>query len=669
MKKLLANQKGYNLVIVLLVSTIFLVVGLSVMTMSLQGSLRTSIRETDIKATAEGKEIMDEVIAEMKSRLSLNSATDASNEKTFYGIDLRDFSPFNIGVFDNKIKNVLKSDVEDKFNSLQDPKVASLDIVVDPVVNLPFKNSFTRLADITLIVKNKKGEHESLIKRTLKRRVILSPTPSFLQYAVGSFAADSSLLTGLSLKGSPRINGNVFTNKLDVTEDADFYTNEQNPKLYKIKAPLPEINGDIYTTTTTLLTKKDPNLFYKGNEGNVPSFKNHSIFVDMNLDQTISDRESAFLGSVGSSVSSTLSYINDILGKITPTPLSSLLVSILLPDNKKEYYLPDLGTLISQTTSKTLSIKAPEGVTLSNITPNLMIKKLIVDGDLTLNSKNLLSITDGLYVKGKLIINNFNDVKISNVFATGGIDIVNSGGNLIIGCEPPSQLIPCTSQLVSEKTVSIKALSPVIIKAKSVIGGSLALNPSQTSISLLDDFIVKGNLDIYGIDEVTTTSDSVTEKDDAIFDSVMYVKGKSSITNVNIKGLNNESDKRLVLLSKGDLELFRINEFRNIDDIKPLKGYFYTDSNAELYGVGSIFHINGGLFAHNKLTINGIRGGASSQKQLITFSGSGDAKKNSQIGEEPRFQVDYDRNILFEKLDALPIVNSLQVIPDTTTIK
>lgn len=718
MKKLLTNQQGYNLMVVILVSTIFLVVGLSIVTMSLQGSIRTSIRETDVKATAEARQLMDEIIAELQQNVSINQGDESIDPQ--YKLSLRKLdnnlvpSSFNL-----KLDKIIDDKIYGKFDPNHLSYVQKLkvkELTTDPPYSISKDKAFTRVYKITLVVKNKKGKSESLIERTLERTVILSPTPSFLQYAVGSFNPVEH--SGLQLNGSPNINGNIFANQLDISEKAKFDTNEEKPRSLKISAPLPEINGDIYTTNTGLLTVEKPENFYKGK---VPKFKNQSAFIDMNLDQTITERKTAFLKSHqisseigdGSNPESIQKYIDKVLNNLVLKPLSSLFQIISLPGGKQETYLPDLGSLISNTSDKILSIDAPNGVTLSNNTTNLLINRLNIRGNLTLNTKKFLTITDGIYVDGKVTINNFDQLNIKNIVATKGIEIVNDTDQLTIGCllnkdgtgnafcdkqgtiisngsiditnysrkglsiegkVSTSSLninnekgnLTINAPILSTGKVFIKALQPVKMNAESLIGGDLELNPVKTSISILDNLIVNGNLNIYGIDEMN----SLQENDNAIFDSVIYVGSTSSITNVNIKGDNSTGErKRLVLLSKGDLELFRINEFSPSTNVTPLAGYFYTDSNAELYGVGSIFHINGGLFAHNSLTINGIRGEASNENELIRFSDNGDAPKKEQEDKNPRFKVDYDPMVLFRRLDALPTVNSLQVIPDVTTVK
>lgn len=120
----------------------------------------------------------------------------------------------------------------------------------------------------------------------------------------------------------------------------------------------------------------------------------------------------------------------------------------------------------------------------------------------------------------------------------------------------------------------------------------------NTAIEFNKNIIVNDNLKITG-DE----SDDGLEDDEVIFDSVVYVGGKAFLSNVNILGAEN-NEKQLILMTKGELEITRMNEFNYFQDkdekgkpylpsrddrIKPLKAFFYTEDKAVLYGVGSLF--------------------------------------------------------------------------------
>ncbi|MCL3793364.1 hypothetical protein H6X68_12395, partial [Actinomyces sp. 186855] len=105
-----------------------------------------------------------------------------------------------------------------------------------------------------------------------------------------------------------------------------------------------------------------------------------------------------------------------------------------------------------------------------------------------------------------------------------------------------------------------------------IVNGDFVLeNAGENPLQIKGNIIVLGDLTITG---------------QVAFDSTVYVDGDTSIYNTTISGLNG---KEVVLLTKGELEIARVNEFANNFSLATpnLKGFFYTDSNAVIYAVGS----------------------------------------------------------------------------------
>ncbi|MCG3056756.1 hypothetical protein KZ287_31825, partial [Escherichia coli] len=84
---------------------------------------------------------------------------------------------------------------------------------------------------------------------TYTKRVIISPTPSFLQYALGS--AES-----LILNGSPTITGNVFANELVIHKEAN-YTPTNGSGQQQVDTPFPQITGSLYSQNKNLFADKE----------------------------------------------------------------------------------------------------------------------------------------------------------------------------------------------------------------------------------------------------------------------------------------------------------------------------------------------------------------------------------------------------------------------------
>lgn len=218
-------------------------------------------------------------------------------------------------------------------------------------------------------------------------------------------------------------------------------------------------------------------------------------------------------------------------------------------------------------------------------------------------------------------------------------------------------------------TITSALNNTISIRKPLVVLGDLTIDLANTPMDISGTVIVHGNLKINGNEEVVGTE---TENDAIKFDSVMYAFGESFISNTNIEGI--DETKQLVLFSNGPITITRINEFNkfskeiendNIYDLSnestPLKAFFYTEDKATLYGVGSMFHIHGGLFAKKELTVNALRGDTESNT-LVTPT-------PVQEGKKTRFQVVHDPDVLVSQVSRLPVADRLRVIVDDTTVK
>ncbi|MNI76641.1 hypothetical protein D3C73_1328860 [compost metagenome] len=119
-------------------------------------------------------------------------------------------------------------------------------------------------------------------------------------------------------------------------------------------------------------------------------------------------------------------------------------------------------------------------------------------------------------------------------------------------------------------------------------------------------------------------------------------------------------DKELVLISKGEILVNRYDAFTDVtasdtSEIK-MKGFFYTDSNGTLYGVGSKFWLEGGFFAKGNLEVNAVTGqvSASSSSKLTILEGDETKAKR-------RFLVNYNEKVFEDQNASLPRVTNVSV--------
>lgn len=189
-----------------------------------------------------------------------------------------------------------------------------------------------------------------------------------------------------------------------------------------------------------------------------------------------------------------------------------------------------------------------------------------------------------------------------------------------------------------------------LVQTKRQSSSWLIVNGNLTVNNKID----QGNLNLYGSVLVTG---SVNLAGNINVDSTMFVLGNTTIQDAKITGAPTADDtvqKEIVLISKGPILLNRIDAFSSTS--QTLRGFFYTDATAELYGVGSNFDLQGGFFAKGNLTVNAVVGSSTldASRQHINF--------DEQLLSKPRrFKVDYNDEVFEHQGMALPRVDKISV--------
>ncbi|MCJ1908682.1 hypothetical protein [Planococcus ruber] len=179
--------------------------------------------------------------------------------------------------------------------------------------------------------------------------------------------------------------------------------------------------------------------------------------------------------------------------------------------------------------------------------------------------------------------------------------------------------------------------SGMYVNGNLLIGNnSTSENVSNYSAITLDGPIyVNGNVTIKGADLLSNV--------------LLYVNGSVTIEYSRINGKSLSSGKRgsLIILSKGNIKIS--NNSVNQDAPSYIKGFFYTEQDFEMFGVGSNIKIDGGISAR-KIVLNAIRGRAKD----TFFTGSYQIPNradyfenvNGQQTRDSRLQVIYDSEII-----------------------
>lgn len=175
------------------------------------------------------------------------------------------------------------------------------------------------------------------------------------------------------------------------------------------------------------------------------------------------------------------------------------------------------------------------------------------------------------------------------------------------------------------------------------VEGNLSIGNNSTSynvnnyseVTIDGPIYVNGNLTIKGADLYSN--------------ALIYVNGEVTIEHSRINGKNLPGNKKgsLIVFSKGNIKIS--NNSVNYDDPSYIKGFFYSEKDFEMYGVGSNMKIDGGISAR-KIVLNAIRGRA----RDATFNGAYRIPGRQdyfegQAGQQTRnsrLQVVYDTEII-----------------------
>ncbi|GKU81454.1 hypothetical protein [Niallia sp. NCCP-28] len=685
---MMKNQNGNALIIVLLVSLVFTTIGLAIVASTISGTKRVETRESDIDITYKNKKVLEEIISEIAESLdnlpinnyTYENANHLYINNTSFEKDLKTqvLIPSLNSVLDkesykNSVECLSIVDLSSGTPSANDIVHSSNECALNKITTKSIytinKNlDFTRVLEIILVTKNP-NKTEGNVTRTLKKRIILSSLPSFLKYAVGSDSSNND--EGLFLNGSPNINGNIYANQLAITNKAKYQL--KNGRWAEEDSLMPSITGSIYSSTANLIPVLIENNFYKRV---VPTLNHDSQFINIDFDSTIVQKINNILNVNNLNIElSSIDSINNLTSLLKQEIASIPITEISNTDGTIEKVLQQEtpSTVIGESLEKLKESYRIE----STGSPLIFTTPIKLNGDVVINSNDAsITFKDKMIVDGDLyLVSNDNLAANDNIFVTGDIHIINFDGNFT----SMKDIIAAGNIIVeSEANQKINNKNGVTVKGTMLAGGKITIRPFNTSINFQDNLI---SLDAFTI-KGDETGEEAGENDTVQFNSVVYSLAEAFLSNSNIVGAPYIDDNgvnklgQLVLLAKKKLTITRMNEFNNFsnlnetsssylpdkdEEILPLQAFFYTEEDAELYGVGSLFYIKGGIFAKRSLEINAIRAN-SKVRNIVSIPRSSENYLS-------RFIVDYDKDVLLKGIDALPIVDKLQIIPDEFIIE
>ncbi|WP_339318598.1 hypothetical protein [Paenibacillus sp. FSL R10-2734] len=178
-----------------------------------------------------------------------------------------------------------------------------------------------------------------------------------------------------------------------------------------------------------------------------------------------------------------------------------------------------------------------------------------------------------------------------------------------------------------------------------IVDGNLIIDNfgKEKAVEILANVLVTGKVEIRG--NVKFDSTMFVLKEPSTIDGI--TEHTTLVEDATLQGLDG---KELVLISRGPILINRLAAFTNTPT--KLDAFFYTDSDAELYGVGSMFSLSGGFFAKGDLTINAVRGTAVEKENMIAI----DNNRNLI-----RFKAAYNDQVFQDQNAGLPRVKTVNI--------
>ncbi|MGR9049187.1 hypothetical protein ACQ4XT_11210 [Halobacillus faecis] len=221
----------------------------------------------------------------------------------------------------------------------------------------------------------------------------------------------------------------------------------------------------------------------------------------------------------------------------------------------------------------------------------------------------------------------------------------------------------------------------LVVKGDLHVSGNLILKGKlevEGSIYIERDAILSGEL-ILGENQFIYVGDDSTIEDFELKNGAMYINRDLNIngdmdTNSTIytgsggriEGMENKSGT-LVILSEGPLIIANNNLYISPkhEELKTINAFFYTNSDLEMYGVGSNLVIKGGIYGRN-IKLNAVKGntkkyGVIDQSHFRVYDMWFEKGQITLPMDVSRFIIDYEEKLISNPPDGIPTVDKISV--------
>lgn len=614
MERLWKEQRGSALLLVVFIIMVFMMLGLAIIGATLGGAKRSMTRESDVQSLHLAERALNEAAARIAVKFD---GKDSINLEQL-DQDLLDIK--------NQVNNWAAT--ESDLAGSADGRIIGFDV-------LPAgSGQDVKTKDITITVKAQADVNG--VTRILAQDITLSSYPEFLKYAFGSESQ-------VYINGAPFIIGDFYSGmQLWAKNQANYRYNlpDEDPDQHA-PTQFPTIEGTVYVQdeksiqACTSYPGDGPCVNYSpvkmddsdGGQGLLSTlhttldqvqYRNREKFVSVNVEESFLDKLAEAAGDTKEG--------RDLYPKLTDLqpdsgdpdgPASGIASAQIRQLEGSMTLAPMKPSPPPEPTDEQLEKYLDDLAAYQSFFNNGMLNgSAVYDGDLTL---------DGYELQGL----NYNSSAKEDRHANG--DFMKSNW--------------------------------------FIVNGNLTISNSKDEpLNVLGNILVNGNVTIRG---------------KVNMDATVISLGETTIEDAEIMGMNvGGVEKELLLISKGRIFINRVKSFNPVSSSfdpeaaqqapnspEVLKAFFYTDSDAELYGVGSAFWIRGGFFSKGDMVINAVlgntvRNGSDSDlvpDQLLNQTLLQPGEESRQERLQSRFIIQYDDQIYDNQNVGLPRVKTINI--------
>ncbi|WP_270179467.1 hypothetical protein [Alkalihalobacillus sp. CinArs1] len=556
--KQLSEERGSSLVLVLLVTLIFTVLGLSLLSATVSGTKRTELREDDVQATFVAEKGVDELVQSIQADLRKGLGNNGLQKDDFTRLIDRTVNNY-------KAPTLLTHDTGESSAKIINVSTTS--------------NTLRRLIEVESI-----GTVNNEVK-TVTKSLEIGPDsfPEVLKYAIGAYqlcpkdpSCDVKGEGNLFLHGAVDIQG-------DLLVDGDLITTDQGVAIYGNKDYW--IDTFLPTIKSVAGPPQKARMVLGGsiyNFINEPQYKNHIKRMNFNDSKYLEvAANKAFLGDDYPLIEQREPVRDPIDIKERESTFKYSFGDYLINGESITYKFYSDSNISNQNMPNSnvypYSYSNKYGFTEFNsieLSGNNTFKRFSVNGDLKLtgntSSYSSTSIKNGAYIGEDLIIGNYNS--------------------------------------------------------------SLGTNKHKLKVS--GTYYVDKNLSI--------------ENAEVEFNAIIYVKGDVNIQYSTLKALiENGKDGSLIVFAEGDIHISNNSVYE--DTPSNIRGFFYSEGEFEMYGVGSNVHIDGGISAR-RIVLNAIKGKSRDydpkNAQFVNYGDGYFQLPSYQQNQPSRLQISYNPDII-----------------------